>query len=121
MTAPDQVANTRPAPPPLQPRYPDCSLCHEETRYEDDGYACERCDAWWPERVTGAEPGDWHDPDAPQCVETVKPYLDNTWIKDDDPRKEREFRCLLDAGHYEPGGDSMHANHEMTACARGWH
>lgn len=118
---PDTETVLRPSPPPLQPRCPACSLCAEETEAADDGYACYRCDAWWPEDPSGYEPGEWLTPDEPQCETTVQPYLDNTWIKDDDSRKNNEYRCLLNEGHYEPGGESMHANHEMTSFAKGWH
>lgn len=111
---------TRPTPPPLQPRCPDCPLCAEETYPRDGGYGCDRCAALWPEDPSGYEPGEWLTPDEPQCDETVRPYVSNTWIKDDDPRKHNEYRCLLDAGHYEPGV-SLHANHEMTHSAKGWH
>lgn len=120
----EQETSERPVPPPLQPRCPDCSLCGEETNWEHDGYACQYCDAQWSERVTGGEPGSWLEPDEPQCEETTSPYVDNTWIPDDDPRKNLVFRCLLSDGHRaHPGVDGRpipHANHEMTSCVKGW-
>lgn len=118
------MSASRPLPPPIKPRNPACPLCTEETHWQDDGYACEACCAWWPERVTGEEPGEWLDPDAPQCDEIVQPYLDNTWIKDDDPRKHSSYRCLLNEGHREHkdmyGNPVQHANDEMTCFAKGW-
>jgi hypothetical protein len=120
----EQKPNERPAPPPLQPRSPDCPLCTRETNWQDDGYACEDCSAWWPERVTGEEPGEWLEADEAQCEETVAPYVHNLWIPANDPRKHLVFRCLLTENHGrfqdQYGHPLKHANHEMTSCVRGW-
>lgn len=77
---------TRPLPPPLEARCPDCSMCGAETEYYDEGFNCGPCAASWPDQHPD-EPGAWDDPDADQCRWTAKGHA-NT-----------EYRCLLGTDH----------------------
>lgn len=110
----DTIA-TRTAPPPLTPLCPDCSICGTETRYEDGGWRCDDCCAWWDESGLDTKPGEWDNPDTPQCEETIQPHLNNHYITDPEI-KTRVYRCLLDAGH-----DGNHGDADMWAWAKGWH
>lgn len=110
---------TRPVPPPLEWRCPDCSVCGNETKCVEAGcFECRSCAITW----TSDGEGEWDEPDEERCAETVQPWLDNTWIKDDDERKHKEFRCVLAAGHDEDEDNlTPHANPEMgSVYARGW-
>ncbi len=113
-----KLANERPAPPPLEARCPDCSICGKETDYSDEQFVCEQCECYWPaDNRAYDDRGEWNDPEAKQCAERVQPWLDNTWVTD--PEHKREVvRCLLDASHTEH--DVPHGNPEMTALVKGW-
>lgn len=89
---------TRPAPPPLVPRCPDCSICGAETYFEDGGFRCDDCCAWWDETGLDQEPGEWDEPERPQCPVTVQPYRYNDYITDPAIRS-RVYRCVLSEGH----------------------
>lgn len=116
------MAEPRPLPPPLEARCPDCSICGEETSYQDDGFACERCGCWWPELLGHESSGEWLDDEAAQCEVTVQPYLENTWVKDEDERKHKTYRCVRDADHLDSPFDEgrEHANPDMKCLAKGW-
>ncbi|QYN17496.1 hypothetical protein [Amycolatopsis sp. DSM 110486] len=91
----NQATASRPAPPPLEPLAPDCSLCGETTVWED-GWHCEQCEAFWPADFQD-EPGEWVEPAASRCRWAVRP----------NPRTKRPevaaatYRCLLAEGHEE--------------------
>jgi hypothetical protein len=106
---------TRTPAPPLAAPIPKCSVCGELTAFEGDEIVCYSCGISWPEDGFDEVEGSWDEPAAEQCPETVQPHLDNTWIKDDDPRKARTYRCILTAGHA-----NGHADPELNAFARGW-
>lgn len=112
MTTPTAI---RTAPPPLTPRCPDCSICGKETYYEDGGFRCDDCAAWWDEDGLDEKPGEWDEPEKPQCPATVQPHLENGYITDPEI-KTRVYRCVLDAGH-----DGDHADPDLYAFAKGWH
>jgi hypothetical protein len=122
----DTRTETRPAPPHLEPRCPDCSVCGTETYVDAEGdFGCEPCGITWDHRDAYDSDGEWVDDTAEQCATTVAPYLNNTWIKDDDERKHKTYRCVLDAGHDNPGPESLvattpHANPEMDSWGKGW-
>lgn len=109
----------RPAPPDLEFQAPDCSVCGQDTRSDGrDGYSCESCRISWD---ADGSTGEWEDPNEELCTATVQPWLDNTWIKDDDERKRKEFRCVLAAGHDDDEFPTPHANPEMgSVYAKGW-
>jgi len=113
---------TRPLPPLLEYRCPDCSICGKETSYEDESFTCEDCNCSWPERNAYDFPGEWNDPEAQQCGETIRPYLTNTWIKADDIRKHLAFRCERDADHVDSASPDTkpHAHNAMTVHVKGW-
>lgn len=112
----------RPLPPPLEARCPDCSVCGEETNYVDASFDCENCNCSWSESGVSYDSGEWLDPEVDQCAETVQPYLDNTWIKDDDERKQKSYRCVRDADHVDSTRPKVreHAHPEMSVCVRRW-
>lgn len=60
----DTETPTRPAPPDLEFRAPDCPFCFKETSSDGDCYYCEVCGTAWGQ--TGRD-GEWSDPEAPQC------------------------------------------------------
>jgi hypothetical protein len=114
-----KLANERPAPPPLEARCPDCSICGKETDYYDESFRCESCGACWPaDNSAYTDEGDWEDPDAEQCDERVQPWLNKEWVTDPE-QKRRVVRCLLDEGHVAHG--EKHRNPDMTAMwTDGW-
>ena len=71
--ATDTIA-VRPAPPPLEPTNPDCSLCGTATELIDDYFTCETRQAWWPTRTCHRKPGEWHEPQAEQCRSLCQPW-----------------------------------------------
>jgi len=101
------IPNTRPAPPPLEYRAPDCALCGNEVVHDGDGFCCEQCCAWWDSHGDGQ----WDDPDAEQCGATVQPLADMV----DEEARTRTYRCALEVGH---GG--LHASVDYTYCTKGW-
>ena len=85
----------RPLPPPLEFRTPDCSICGEETVFEE-GFYCENCQAAWDEH--GAPEGEWYeDPkrEAEQCPSIHRPYPDNA----NERLAAIEYHCVLELGH----------------------
>lgn len=102
---------TRPAPPPLEYRCPDCPLCYVETSHEDDSFYCEACGAWW--NSNGNDDGEWSDPDVEQCDATVQPLADNPLVSDE--ARAEVIRCVLTADH-----TSKHASTSYAYCAKGW-
>lgn len=112
----------RPAPPPLVSVCPACSICGKETTSEDDTFVCQYCECSWPQDGIDEQPGEWHNPDAPQCPETVQSYQDNTWIKPGDPRKHTAFRCVRDADHTRSKHVDIkeHSHPDMAVFVRGW-
>jgi hypothetical protein len=113
-----KLANERPAPPPLEARCPDCSICGNETHYSDEQFVCEHCECGWPaDNRAYSDEGEWNDPDAEQCTERVQPWLDNNWVTDPE-LKRQVVRCLLNADHTEH--EVAHRNPEMTALMKGW-
>lgn len=113
---------TRPVPPPLLFRSPDCPICAEETNAQPDSFDCEKCWCSWPRDADCDTNGEWDYPETPQCEVTVQPYLDNSWIANDDSRKQLSYRCVRDADHVEAGfaEAKQHAHPEMTCSVKGW-
>ncbi|MER7014533.1 hypothetical protein ABT324_24175 [Saccharopolyspora sp. NPDC000359] len=77
---------TRTAPPGLALDTPPCSMCGESTDATPDRtFDCRTCGCSWsiddPEQH-----GEWFEPDAPQCPDTIQP-------------RGEIVRCLLHAGH----------------------
>lgn len=102
-------APQRPAPPELEASPPDCSICGQETEAGPDGdFTCERCQCFWPGFW---EPGEWMDPDMPQCPSTAQPFADFTAERHDWLRA-MVFRCVLDTGH--------EGRHESPDYTFGW-
>jgi len=116
------MADTRPLPPPLEARCPDCSICGKETGTQDNEFVCEYCCCSWPISGIDYDSGEWNDPEANQCTETVQPYLDNSWVRDDDERKHQAFQCVRDADHVDSSVNEVrdHANPDMQCFAKGW-
>lgn len=104
---------TRPAPPPLEVRCPDCSLCGRETHHDGDSFVCERCGAYWDPNGLDTEDGEWNDPDAEQCNATVQPLAHNTMVNAE--ARAAVYRCALGLGH-----DGDHASVDYTYSAKGW-
>ncbi len=102
---------TRPAPPPLEYRCPDCSLCSHETYHDGDGFRCDACEAWW--EPSSGDNGEWDNPDAEQCDATCQPLADNTFATDE--QRAKTYRCALTVNH--PGD---HASINYTFCVKGW-
>jgi hypothetical protein len=99
------LATTRPAPPPLEPVTPDCSLCGATVELIDDYFTCTGCEALWPTRTCHREPGTWHDAQAEQCRSIFAPWAG-------DPRPflaTKAYRCLLGRHHDDRhrSGDGM--------------
>lgn len=102
MTAP---VPSRPAPPPLEHPVPPCSLCGEETVY-DDGFYCLDCEASWDSDLSHLDGySSWDDPAAEQCPATVRPWAGSTRYP---ALADTVWRCLLSTGH---AGD-RHCNGE---------
>jgi hypothetical protein len=116
------MADARPLPPPLVFRSPDCPICDQETNAQPDSFDCEQCRCSWPKDSDCYTTGEWNDPGATQCAETVQPYLDNSWVKDDDARKHESYRCVRDADHVDSDWHEVkqHAHPEMSVCVKGW-
>lgn len=113
-----RLANERPAPPPLEARAPDCSICGKETSYCDESWLCESCDAsWQADGSAYTDDGEWTDPDAEQCEVRVQPWLDKSYVTDPE-QKRQVVRCLLDADHVLH--DVPHRNPDMTTMLNGW-
>lgn len=112
----DTIATARPAPPPLEPTNPDCSLCGIGTELIDDYFTCEACQAWWPARTCHRKPGRWHNAQAAQCRSTFAPWAG-------DPRPflaTAVYRCVLNEHHDDQhrSGDDMDWNsNEQTGQA----
>lgn len=86
----------RTPPPPLEFRTPPCSICGEDTDYED-GFVCNECGAYWDADNAHLNKGEWHDPDATQCTSVLTP-----WPNDTNPAlREVRYRCIL-ADDHEP-------------------
>jgi hypothetical protein len=58
----------RPAPPPLEYRAPDCSICGVEVDHDGDGWRCYSCDASWGNDFDG-EDGEWDEEFYPELAE----------------------------------------------------
>lgn len=116
------MTTPRPQPPPLEARCPVCSICGKETSYVDDDFECEHCGCRWPSVGYHLDVGEWLDETATQCQATAQPYLDNTWIPDNDQRKQEVFRCVRNADHdvSEWAEVREHANPDMDSWHRGW-
>ncbi|PXY20351.1 hypothetical protein [Prauserella endophytica] len=95
----------RPAPPAIEARAPDCPICWRETSFVDDCFECEDCGCYWPKGFD--EPGEWTEPDEPQCTSTHQPFKDNPYVRDQETR-EQVLRCVLDDGH---AGEHRHPDH----------
>lgn len=87
--------NQRPAPPPLEPRCPPCSICGEDTTYED-GFVCEPCGASWDSENYHHEPGQWLNGEEPQCPWALAYWRDNTTYPH---LRDIVYRCLLTEAH----------------------
>jgi hypothetical protein len=97
---------SRPAPPPLEIRCPDCPICSKETTPED-GFVCEPCGAYWPYEGIGDEHGAWLEDDAEQCPATIEPYKSYVDRRFDSIRDNR-YRCYLDADDH---AEHRHPDH----------
>lgn len=84
----------RPTPPPLEPRAPDCPLCHTEVSLEDSHWYCDTCGCEWPYDDWDAC-GEWRDPDAQQCTEERQPFT----LPEHAEFHSHRYRCILDLGH----------------------
>ncbi|WP_027933713.1 hypothetical protein [Amycolatopsis thermoflava] len=105
MTTTEPKTTRRVPPPPIEHRAPDCSICGEETHWDDGGFGCEDCGAWWPEEAVGREePGEWNDEDERQCRWVIQPYADH-------PVHERlrpfTYRCLKAEDHDQSSDDGI--------------
>lgn len=87
----------RPLPPPLDFPYPPCSVCGEDTTFEEVFY-CAPCGASWDEH--GAPEGEWEDPAAEQCPSTHRPWAGEKYANIPILR-EKVYRCALELGHAE--------------------
>lgn len=99
-----EAEDVRPAPPPLELRCPDCSICGQETNPSPDRtFDCETCKVSWSYTGNGPDIGDgeWNDPDAPRCASTTT----STWWPEGS-----SARCLLSAddhnAHFGPSGSN---------------
>lgn len=84
-------AVSRQAPPPVEHRAPVCSMCLEETHY-DDGWVCEHCSAYWS---SDGDTGSWMNDDVEQCGGVLQPFLKSVH----ENIRTHEYRCLLDVDH----------------------
>ncbi|WP_329069027.1 hypothetical protein [Amycolatopsis sp. NBC_01480] len=96
---------TRPAPPPLIHRNPECPLCCDETSGDGTCFWCAYCGATWP--VTGDGDGEWSDVDAARCTSVIRPFVEYDPVKYQGIAGTR-YRCYLDAGH---DGKHTHPDH----------
>ncbi|SDZ57239.1 hypothetical protein SAMN05216215_110714 [Saccharopolyspora shandongensis] len=88
---------TRPAPPGLEIPCPPCSVCSEETNASPDRtFDCEHCECSWS-TDNPEQPGEWWEPEAPQCRSTRKPYIHLTQLNPE--IRDQVVRCLLHEGH----------------------
>lgn len=94
-TSTDQpTAISRPKPPPLEPRCPPCSICGEDTRYED-GFVCEPCGAAWDSENYNHDDGEWID-SGDQCPWALAYWRDSAQY----PHLQNiVYRCLLTEAH----------------------
>jgi hypothetical protein len=87
---------SRPLPPPLEVRCPDCPICGTETDASPDNtFDCQDCGCSWPRDQSNGghptdDPGEWNDPDADRCPATTT----STWWAEG-----VYAHCLLTAGH----------------------
>lgn len=90
-------SSPRPAPPPLDLRPPDCSVCGLETDASPDGtYECEHCGISWSAEFPGL-PGEWDEPEADRCPATAQPFTDKTNLPDG--IRWRTYQCVLASEH----------------------
>lgn len=89
------TTSQRPKPPPLEPRCPPCSICGEDTTYEDGSFVCEPCGAAWGSEDYHYEPGEWTD-GGRQCPWALAYWRDNTTYPH---MRDIVYRCLLSEGH----------------------
>lgn len=89
----------RPAPLPLEYRYPSCTMCGEEVSHDGDSFYCEHCDAHWPDSHN--DEGSWADESAEQCGSTHQPLAKNQFAEGK-PYQFETKRCLLSADHKPP-------------------
>jgi uncharacterized Zn ribbon protein len=110
------VTSQRPLPPPLVPRAPDCSICGQETEFQD-GWECPHCGAYWSDDNRAyEEPGEWYDESLPRCESIHRPYEKYANSELDNLRELRwvQYRCILELGHKD---GSKHIHPE---CVLGW-
>ena len=94
-TSTDQPpATKRPMPPPLEPRCPPCSICGEDTHYED-GFICEPCGAAWDSENYNHDAGEWIDGET-QCPWALAYWRDSAEYPH---LRDIVYRCLLTDGH----------------------
>ena len=86
---------SRPVPPSLEFPTPPCSICGEDTEY-DDGFHCPYCEAYWSK--DGAPEGEWYAPKAEQCRSVLRPWEDRPEYP---TIQDTEYRCFLEEGHRE--------------------
>ncbi|MCA1836379.1 MAG: hypothetical protein LC721_08650 [Actinobacteria bacterium] len=112
---PRELTYQRPGPGELVYRAPECGLCNNECYHNGDGWACETCEAYWPE--SGGF-GDWEDPN--QCLSMYQPWLTNKFA---DPAKRQDWvRCHLSQGHKteKHRADFLHAWYDDGRDADPW-
>lgn len=94
------TAVRRPLPPPLDFPYPPCSICGNDTSYEE-GFYCAPCGASWPSE--GAPEGEWdEEPNAEQCPSEHRPWAAEKYAGMP-ALHQMVYRCSLDAGHADAG------------------
>ena len=86
---------TRAAPPELEFPYPPCSLCGEDTDY-DDGFYCSPCGASWS---TEGRDGDLVDPDLKVCPSTHKPFDRPDLGAEYESIRHHVNHCIREDGH----------------------
>lgn len=107
----------------LEPRAPDCSICSQETNWEDNRWECEHCRASWPDDSSAYEdPGDWmstlyEDERVPRCPAIIRPYAD--YPNFHEPSRFTEYRCYLDAGHDEDDAPTEHRHPDYIGSWKG--
>lgn len=115
--APRELTYERPKPGELVHRPPECSLCNNECYHNGDGWACETCEAYWPDEI-GL--GEWDEP-AQQCLSMNQPWLNNQYVED--PAKRQEWvRCQLSQGHktHKHRTEFLHAWYDDGTDADPW-
>ncbi|OZM74004.1 hypothetical protein CFN78_06875 [Amycolatopsis antarctica] len=101
------MTNTRPAPPPLEPVAPPCSICATETAVIDNSFQCDRCECSWPLDGIGIEDGDWDNPDTEQCRSVIQPFADA-------PARYDDIRAVNHRCYREHGHDLRHTNPDLS-------